>query len=177
MIDNHPAEKIGTIERLILDPHGKRVAGLVVTKGGGFPRSREHSTIPATAVHAIGPDAVTVKQDDTAPADITGLEALPSGADIIGRKIVTEDGRYLGKVDDVLIEREDGRIFGYVLSDHKGKGKRPYLPADADLRAGKDLIVAAESAMRYEWKDEDRTAQPGRWSDPPVELSHQQAWV
>jgi len=177
VIDINAAEKIGTIERLILDPHGKRVAGLVVTKGGGFPRSREHSTIPATAVHAIGPDAVTVKQDDTAPADITGLEALPSGADIISRKIVTEDGRYLGKVDDVLIEREDGRIFGYVLSDHKGKGKRPYLPADADLRAGKDLIVAPESAMRYEWNDEDTAARPGHWSDPLVVSNEPGVWV
>jgi sporulation protein YlmC with PRC-barrel domain len=85
---------------------------------------------------------------------------------VIGRKIVTEDGRYLGKVDDVLIEGEDGRIFGYVLGDHKGKGKHPYLPAEANLKAGKDLIVASESAMRYEWKDQEAGPAAGRWNDP-----------
>src|SRR5229473_1826967 len=139
VIDIDAAEKIGVIEKLILDPEGKRVAGFVVSKGG---------FVPSSAVHAIGPDAVTVKRDTVAAADIGRLESLPRGSDVTGRKVVTEDGRYLGKVDDVLIERADGRIFGYVLADYKGQGKRPYLPADSNLRAGRDLIVASEEAMK-----------------------------
>jgi uncharacterized protein YrrD len=166
VIDIDAAEKMGTIEKLILDPDGRRVAGFVIVQGGGFPGNKEHTTIPASAVHAIGPDALTIKRDETGSADIARLEALPRGSDVIGRKVVTQDGRYLGKVDDVLIENVDGRIFGYVLTDHKGKGKHPYLPADANLKAGKDLIVASESAMRYEWKDEDAPARPGGWTDP-----------
>src|SRR4051812_44884291 len=114
VIDIDAAEKIGTIEKLILDPDGKRVAGFIVTRGGGFPGNKEHTTISASAVHAIGPDAVTVKRDEAGTTDTARLETLPRGSDVIGRKVVTEDGRYLGKVDDVLIEREDGRIFGYV---------------------------------------------------------------
>jgi len=166
VIDIDAAEKMGTIEKLILDPDGKRVAGFIVARGGGFPGNKEHTTIPSAAVHAIGPDAVTVTRDETGSVDIARLEALPRGTDVIGRKVVTQDGRYLGKVDDVLIEREDGRIFGYVLTDHQGKGKHPYLPADANLKAGKDLIVASESAMRYEWQAEAGDTQPGRWADP-----------
>src|SRR5713226_9481507 len=152
VIDIDAAEKIGTIEKLILDPEGKRVAGFVVSKVG-FPGNREQTIIPSSAVHAIGPDAVTVKRDAVAADDIGRLESMPRGSDVIGRKVVTEDGRYLGKVDDVLIERADGRIFGYVLADYKGQGKRPYLPADSNLRAGRDLIVASEEAMKYEWKE------------------------
>jgi uncharacterized protein YrrD len=163
VIDIDAAEKIGTIEKLILDPEGKRVAGFVVSKGG-FPGNREHTIIPSSAVHAIGPDAVTVKRDAVAADDIGRLESMPRGSDVIGRKVVTEDGRYLGKVDDVLIVRADGRIFGYVLADHQGKGKRPYLPADSNLRAGRDLIVASEEAMKYEWK-EDEAPTTARWSD------------
>jgi len=177
VIDIDAAEKIGTIEKLILDPEGKRVAGFIVSKGGGFPGNKEHTIISSSTVHAIGPDAVTVKRDAVAPADIGRLEALPRGSDVIGRKVITEDGRYLGKVDDVLIERADGRIFGYVLADHKGKGKHPYLPADSNLRAGKDLIVASEAAMKYEWKDDDKTA-TGRWTDPmPAPSAQDAAWV
>ena len=59
-----------TIEKLILDPNGKRVAGFIITRGGGFPGNKDRTTVPATAVHAIGPDAVTVKRDDTGSADI-----------------------------------------------------------------------------------------------------------
>ena len=122
VVDIDMAEKVGTIEKLILDPNGQRVAGFVIARGGGFASNKGRATIPASAVHAIGPDAVTVKREGAATVDVARLEGLPRGSDVIGRKIVTEDGRYLGKVDDVLIEREGGRIFGYVLTDHKGKG-------------------------------------------------------
>ena len=177
VVDIDVAERVGTIEKLILDPNGQRVAGFVISRGGGFPGNKERSTIPASAVHAIGPDAVTVKREGAGSADAARLDALPRGSDVIGRKIVTEDGRYLGKVDDVLIEREGGRIFGYVLADHKGKGKHPYLPADSNLKAGKDLIVASESAMRYEWKDEDAPGTPGRWADPVTFSNEPGLWV
>ena len=177
VIDIDAAEKIGTIEKLILDPEGKRVAGFVVSKGAGFPGTKEHTTVPSSAVHAIGPDAVTVRRDAVAAADIGRLESLPRGSDVIGRRVITEDGRYLGKVDDVLIERADGRIFGYVLADHKGKGKHPYLPADSNLRAGKNLIVATEEAMKYEWK-EDEVPTTKRWSDPmPAAFGDDAAWI
>ena len=168
VIDIDNAEKIGTIERLILDPEGRRVAGFIVSQGGGFPSNKERTTIPASAVHAIGPDAVTIKHAPDESADLAYIDALPRGADVIGRKVITEDGRYLGKIEDVLIERSEGQIFGYTLSDHKGPGKHPYLPADTNLKAGKDLMVASESAMRYEWQQDDKADRPVEWSKQPV---------
>src|SRR5881392_705426 len=63
VIDINAAEKVGTIEKLILDPDGKRVAGFVVTQGGRFAGNKEHLVVPASAIRAIGPDAVTIKRD------------------------------------------------------------------------------------------------------------------
>ena len=110
VIDIDAAERLGTIDKLILDPDGRRVAGFVVVRGSGFPGNKEHITIPATAIRAIGPDAITVHQMAVAGSDIGRLETLPRGSDLIGRKVVSEDGRFLGKVSDVLIDRESGRI-------------------------------------------------------------------
>ena len=71
----------------------------------------------------------------------------------------------------------DAQGCGYVLADHKGKGKHPYLPADSNLRAGKDLIVATEEAMKYEWK-EDEVPTTKRWSDPmPAAFGDDAAWI
>ena len=53
MIDIDAAERIGTIEKLILDPDGRRVAGFVVTVGGGGFGRKEHAIIPASSVRAI----------------------------------------------------------------------------------------------------------------------------
>lgn len=178
VIDIETAEKIGSIEKLILDPEGKRVAGFIVAKGASFPGNKERTVVPASTVRAIGPDAVTIRREVAADTDITYLESLPRGSDVIGRKVITDDGRYLGKVDDVLIESADGRIFGYVLADHKGKGKHPYLPADANLRAGKDLIVVSGDAMKYEWQtDTPETPTTYHWSDAVDMAGGPTPWV
>jgi sporulation protein YlmC with PRC-barrel domain len=94
--------------------------------------------------------------------------------------VVSEDGRFLGKVSDVLIDRGDGRIVGYLLADHTpgrrleemlGKDKKsremPYLPADAKLKTGRDLIVASEDAVSYDWTAED-IASEGRVQGTPM---------
>jgi sporulation protein YlmC with PRC-barrel domain len=177
VIDIEQAEKIGTIERLILDPEGRRVAGFIVSHGRGFASNKDRTTIPASAVHAIGPDAVTIKHAADESADLAYIDALPRGTDVIGRKVVTEDGRYLGKIDDVLIDRSEGHIFGYTLSDHKGPGKHPYLPADSNVKAGKDLMVASESAMRYEWQQDDKSDHPVEWAKHPLPPASQEATV
>jgi sporulation protein YlmC with PRC-barrel domain len=186
VIDIDAAERLGTIEKLILDPEGRRVAGFIVSRGSGFPGSKEQSIVPAAAVRAIGPDAVTVHQTAVVGSDISRLDSLPRGSDLVGRKVVSEDGRLLGKVNDVLIDRESGRILGYLLSDHtpskkleqmlgadrKKRRELPYLPADANLRAGRDLIVASEDAVSYDWSEEDAakadesTPPVSRWADP-----------
>ncbi|HEX6316689.1 MAG TPA: PRC-barrel domain-containing protein [Gemmatimonadaceae bacterium] len=181
VVDIDAAEKLGTIDKIILDPDARRVAGFVVAKAGsGFPGSKAHMLIGAGAVHAIGPDAVTIRQSAVAGSDTAHLETLPRGSDVIGRKVVSEDGRFLGKVSDVLIDRTDGRIVGYLLAEHtpgakfeemfgKDKKKRrdsPYLPADAKIRTGRDLLVASEDAVSYDWADED----PARVAGTPMHL-------
>jgi sporulation protein YlmC with PRC-barrel domain len=170
VVDIDAAEKVGTIDKIILDPDGRQVAGFVVTRtGSGFPGSKAQTLIPSSGVHAIGPDAVTIRQSAVTAGDITRLETLPRGSDVIERKVVSEDGRFLGKVSDVLIDRVDGRIVGYLLSDHtpgarfeemfgndkKKRREAPYLPASANIKTGRDLIVASEEAVSYDWTDED----------------------
>jgi uncharacterized protein YrrD len=165
VVDIDAAEKVGTIDKIVLDPDGRRVAGFVVTRtGSSFPGTRTHALIPATAVHAVGPDAVTIRQSAVAGTDIERLENLPKGSDVTGRKVVSEDGRFLGKISDVLIENHDGRIIGYLLAEHtpgkltggaeKKRRNSPYLPSDAKIRAGRDLIVASEDAVSYDWEED-----------------------
>lgn len=190
VVDIDGAEKVGAIDKIILDTDGRRIAGFVVTRpGSGFPGTKAHVLIPALAVHAIGPDAVTIRQSAVAESDISRLEELPRGSDVIGRKVVSEDGRFLGKIGDVLLDRADGRIVGYLLTDHTpdakfeemfGNGKKsreaPYLPADANIRTGRDLIVASEEAVSYDWKDDDLTSPPGtpisKWGYTPDRSKH-----
>lgn len=163
VVDLEAAEKLGKIDKVILDPDGRQVAGFVVSRGSSLFNSGTDTVLPASSVHAIGPDAVTVRVTAGAGAGDLHLDDLPRVSDLVGRKVVSEEGRFLGTVDDVLVDETDGRIIGYALHGDGSSGmgdllsgerkdrQMPYLRADANLRAGQDLIVAPETAISEDW--------------------------
>jgi len=157
VIDMEAAERLGKIKEIIVQRDGERVAGFVVGHGetlvgtGGKRRM-----IPASAVHSIGPDAMTVR--GSAIQELAELDNLPRMSDIIGHKMVTQSGRLLGVIDDMLINRADGTIIGFVV----GEGVRNklenifnpqrsrvhgYVRADANLHVGKELIIVPDDAL------------------------------
>src|SRR5437868_1056226 len=158
VIDMEAAQRLGKIKEIIVQRDGERVAGFVVVHGetivgsGGTRR-----TIPASALHSIGPDAVTIR--GTALKDRPhDLDKFPRMSDVIGHKMVTRSGRLLGSIDDVLIDGTDGTIVGYLVGGGmRGKlgnifnPQRPrihgYVRADADLQVGNDLIVVPDDAL------------------------------
>src|SRR5437764_12170152 len=108
VIDMEAAERLGKIKEIIVQRDGERVAGFVVAHGesivgtGGTRR-----VIPASALHAIGPDAVTVRASAMKDRSAGDLDSLPRMSDVIGHKMVTRSGRLLGSIDDVLINCTD----------------------------------------------------------------------
>jgi sporulation protein YlmC with PRC-barrel domain len=79
-------------------------------------------------------------------------------SDIIGHKMITQSGRLLGVIDDMLINRADGTIVGFVVGEgvrnkleNIFNPQRPrvhgYVRAEADLHVGKELIVVPDNAL------------------------------
>jgi uncharacterized protein YrrD len=159
VIDMEAAERLGKIKEIIVQRDGERVAGFVITRGetvvgtGGTRR-----TIPASALHSIGPDAITVRGSAIKERSAADLDSFPRMSDVIGHKMVTRSGRLLGSIDDVLINGTDGTIIGFAV----GEGVRNklesifnpqrsrihgYVRADADLQVGNELIVVPDDAL------------------------------
>ena len=157
VIDMEAAERLGKIKEIIVQRDGERVAGFVIVHGetmvgtGGKRRM-----IPASAVHSIGPDAMTVR--GSAMQELAELDNLPRMSDIIGHKMVTRSGRLLGLIDDMLINGTDGTIVGFVVGEgvrnklenifnpHRSR-THGYVRADAELQVGKELIVVPDDAL------------------------------
>ncbi len=175
VVDIDGAEKLGYIDKIILDPDARRVAGFVLSRGsimGGGP----HTIVPAASVRAIGPDAVTVHRRLIDAADAAAIEPLPRLSDLVRRKVVSETGQLLGFINDVLIDERDGRILGYRLVEPNSSGKWDemlgaadrstkntlLLRADAELRAGKELVVVPDHAIVDEVALEELAASPAR---------------
>lgn len=197
VIDMDAAEKLGKVEKVILDPDARRVAGFVVSRGSSLFGDSTQITLPASRVYAVGPDAITVRHDSVVQDDAANLDALPRVSDVVGRKVVSRDGRFLGTVRDVLINDDTGQIVGYALTDENPLGRleelisgpkktrhAAYLRADADLRAGHDLIVAPEDAVS-DRRDTDEVKEPAsperqnicRWADPTGLTNRSSEWV
>lgn len=158
VIDIEAAARLGKMKEIIVQRDGERVAGFVVVHGETIVGTGgTRLTIPASAVHSIGPDAITLR--GTAMRDRTpDLETLPRMSDIVGRKMLTRNGRLLGVIDDMLINGADGTIIGFVVGEgvrNKLESifnpQRPkihgYVRADADLQVGNELIVVPDDAL------------------------------
>ena len=169
VVDMDSAERVGRVDKVILDTDARRVAGFVVSRGENLFQEGTRVMVPASAVHAIGPDAITVRHADLSRPVDGALQGLPTVSDVVGRKVVSVDGRLLGAVDDVLVDGGDRHIIGYTLSNPDVMGKltslmsgdrrrhpAPYLRADADLKTGPDLIVAPEGAVCSPPEEENR---------------------
>lgn len=183
VIDMDAAEKLGKIKEILMQRDGERVAGFVVVHGetllgsGGTRR-----TIPASALNAIGPDAIIVHGALIKDQPATQLDSLPRMSDVIGHKMVTQSGRLLGLIDDILIDGKDGTIIGFVVGEGvKSKlenifspGRaRPlgYVRADADLQVGNDLIVVPDDAFvegDLETRGEEKEPPPLRAGNPDL---------
>ena len=181
VIDMEAATRLGKIKEIIVQRDGERVGGFVVVHGetiigtGGTRR-----TIPASAMHAIGPDAITVRGSAMKNA-ADDLGKLPRMSDIIGHKMVTRSGRLLGSIEDLLINGTDGTIVGYVVGEGvRGKVEnffnpqrsrtQGYVRADADLQVGNELIVVPDDALiETEPATHEREAKAGMQTTGKVE--------
>jgi len=157
VIDMEAAERLGKIKEIIVQRDGERVAGFIVVHGETIVGSGgQRRMIPASAVYSIGPDAMTVRGSSL--QELAELDNLPRMSDIIGHKMITQSGRLLGLIDDMLINRADGSIVGFVVGEgvrnkleNIFNPQRPrvqgYVRADADLHVGKELIVVPDDAL------------------------------
>ena len=81
VIDMEAAQRLGRVKEIIVQQDGERVAGFVLVHGetivgtGGTRR-----TVPASALHSIGPDAVTVR-GSAVKERLPELDKLPRMSD------------------------------------------------------------------------------------------------
>lgn len=130
--------KLGHVSHVRIDPLNGRLSGLVL-------KEAENEALPYDRVHSFGRDAVMAMSDDSVvdPADLSG-SPVRRAEDLIGTKVVMENGEILGEIADVLValnpppvvvyeirrsmlDRLLGRTFfipasvGYALSDDSAR--------------------------------------------------------
>jgi uncharacterized protein YrrD len=139
--------KICGVQDLLVDPERKQVLALFVSEGALFTPAR---AIPFGRIRAIGPDAVIVP-DEKAVIDVRRdpvLKRLNNKQIVRGLRVVTDEGRKLGQVADILLDSRTGEIRGYFVSIGKvlsvTQGQR-WLPVESVISAGERVMYVPES--------------------------------
>jgi sporulation protein YlmC with PRC-barrel domain len=142
------AEKLGTVEDVLVDLDQHRAGGLVL-HGGLF---RGGPIVGWSSVRTIGQDAVMVDDSNAAvpggDGDISGLAPMH---ELRGMKVVTDAGSLAGTLEGVDIDPATGLIIRYIATEPGGglfhRGHRFTLPPEGIVGVGVDLITVAADAI------------------------------
>ena len=145
VVDVGGGKKLGSVGDLVVAPENGRIVALTVGSGmlGGAD-----SYVAAEDVRAIGPDAVTVQGEDVVRRQSEMPEGLRAARDasrnLAGKKVVTENGTYLGTVSDYLIDDTALRVTGLTI----GGGllsSEDAVTADRIISVGPDAVIVADA--------------------------------
>lgn len=139
-------DRLAQIKDVIFDRGSGDLLGFTLNNPGFFSRSR-HDALPVGQVHGIGDAAVMVADAEvTAPADSLASAAEREGGNVLADRVLTEDGRDLGKVTDVIIDplAKPPDVVGYQIQTATDN-RRVLVPLPATLAvSGERLIVPSE---------------------------------
>ncbi|MDQ5825692.1 MAG: PRC-barrel domain-containing protein [Chloroflexota bacterium] len=139
------ASKIGEVQDLMIEPGTRRIISLKV-KTGMFSSAR---LVPATDVKNVGADAVTISAHAASTADqqghangsTEGTQALVKLTGILGNKVVTDAGTFVGELHDILLEWVDLTITGYEVRESGMFAKTQEFAATPDVSYGDKMIT------------------------------------
>jgi sporulation protein YlmC with PRC-barrel domain len=111
---------VGRVRSVVIDPAERRVVALGVRKSKG-----PGDTLLWDAISAIGPDAVTVDSEQRLAEPPAALrDRLSLDVDIVGHRVLSDQGRELGQVRDVEFDPSDGAVVTLMLKDAYVDGER-----------------------------------------------------
>jgi uncharacterized protein YrrD len=141
-------EKLGNVSEILLDSNADRITALAVETGGGggmlSSQPSDTKWLAADDVHAIGPDALTVR-DASVLSDAGGDSSATTAISLLmDEKVVTEGGTFVGKVVAVEIDPTSLAVTGLEVSSGFLKSNQTVAKADL-LTVGEELVIVADS--------------------------------
>lgn len=159
--------RIKRVEDVVADPVNNRILGFLVDEGGW---SGGAYVLPWSAVSAVRPDAVIVASEACivrADWTVRIKTVLERVGKVVGRRIMTTDGRDLGRLTDVFFDSRTGRIEGYEVVEGEfasAYGARSFVPALGELQIAGEVVLAPPAAARA-MEEQDTGGTPSHGPD------------
>ena len=147
-------EDIAEVRDVIYVPDKGKVVGFTLNKRGRLAGRIKHP-LAMDNVHAVGRDAVMVR-DALALEGGASSEAAAKdskGRNVIGNTVLTDAGKQLGVVRDLIIEMSDSEVIGYELDGdpalQRAEGAPLLLPLPATLAVSGDVLMVPAAVEEF----------------------------
>lgn len=143
-------EDVAEVRDVIYSPELGSLVGLTLNKRG-FLSGRRRQVLPVELIHAIGEDAVMVRDETalTEPGEAPREVGKPATErNVLGDDVLTEGGVSLGRVSDlVLVVGSKGEVVGYQIE--KAEGGTAYIPLPAQLSVSGSALVVPPATQEF----------------------------
>ncbi|MTI81559.1 MAG: photosystem reaction center subunit H [Firmicutes bacterium] len=139
---------LGVVKDLLINPGNGTVDFVVVEQENSF----ESKLVPFDHVVGIGEDALTVKSQNTIiPFSSSGeaVELQEKNVKVINAKVMTEKGTIVGRINEIMVDEETGRIVGcqWVPSVEQEQGG--YIPTSHVITLGREMIIVDKDFKEF----------------------------
>jgi len=135
--------KIGEIRQILIDPENGRLLGFLVSTGTFLGTKKVLSVID---IKDWDPKAIVVSSIENliGKSEIVRIkEILNKKIFILGMKAVTESGKNLGEVEDILLDTETECVVKYYLKDLM---QSRVFPAEKVVKIDKEIVFSDDTA-------------------------------
>lgn len=137
---------VGPVREVIISPDDGSFLGVIIYD----PIDRKNKAVPATEIKGTGKDFLLVKDYDslTEPDDVIRIKAaLEVNPKIIGAKVETQCGQYLGKVNEATINFRLLSLERLFVTPHtllQFLAKDLIIPAKKIIEIQKEKIIVSD---------------------------------
>jgi sporulation protein YlmC with PRC-barrel domain len=135
VVSRADATELGAVSHLLVDAQRRRIDAVVIGRG------KRAQLVDWAQLTGFGPDAVMVGDENALrpPADNRERAAVDGQLELVGKRILSERGNELGKLDDVTFDAATGALQDLVIGDR-------LVPAGTLLGSGSYAAVLDESS-------------------------------
>ncbi|HVM14985.1 MAG TPA: PRC-barrel domain-containing protein [Egibacteraceae bacterium] len=142
------AEDVAEVKDVVFRHAEATVVGFTLNKRGRFAGPLKE-VLPWSRVAALGRDAVMIESRDALGPPDEPMGAASGGSDqnIIGTTVMTEAGKALGTVRDLVLEvGRDADVVGFEITDG-GHGR--LLPVDDTFSVSREALMVPAAAEEF----------------------------
>jgi len=167
-------EHVGAVDEVVFDPDNRQIAGLKI-------KTPEHTTpqlIHARDIRSIGEDVVTIRDKSAMGNEgaFPELGKLPDLRELTNAKAMSQSGKVIGQISNVLIDPQRLSIEGYELGGsfwEQLTGGRKVFNATEGMHYGKGILMIPDDvAALVEGRRETAVRQERHEGSPPPTEPH-----